>query len=73
MTEYGVVLFFTTSSATHAEKVLCKAGLITRLIPTPRQFSSDCGVSLRFMWDDLEKVESLLKSGNVELNSIHLM
>jgi hypothetical protein len=73
MTEYGVVLFFTTSSATQAEKVLGKAGLGTKLIPTPRQFSSDCGISLRFTWDDFNRVESLLRSANVEIMSIHQM
>jgi len=73
MTEYGVVLFFTTSTATQAEKVLGKAGLGTKLIPTPRQFSSDCGISLRFTWDDFNRVESLLRSANVEIMSIHQM
>jgi hypothetical protein len=54
-----------------AEKVLEKAGLEIKLIPTPRQFSSDCGISLRFRWDDFNEVKSLLFSANVEINSIH--
>jgi len=73
LNEYGVVLFNTTSSAMKAEKVLEKAGLESKLIPTPRQFSSDCGISLRFRWDDFDGVKSLLFSANVELNSIHQM
>jgi hypothetical protein len=71
LNEYGVVLFNTTSSAMKAEKVLEKAGLEIKLIPTPRQFSSDCGISLRFRWDDFNEVKSLLFSANVEINSIH--
>jgi hypothetical protein len=54
-----------------AEKVLEKAGLEIKLIPTPRQFSSDCGISLRFRLDDFNEVKSLLFSANVEINSIH--
>ena len=45
MSEYGVVLFYTTSSVMAAEKKLVKEGFIIKLIPTPRQFSSDCGIS----------------------------
>ena len=71
MNESGVVLFNTTSSAMKAEKVLEKAGLEMKLIPTPRQFSSDCGISLRFRWDDFNEVKSLLFSANVEINSIY--
>lgn len=71
LNEYGVVLFNTTSSAMKAEKVLEEAGLERKLIPTPRQFSTDCGISLRFCWDDLNEVKSLLFSANVELNSVH--
>jgi hypothetical protein len=71
MKEYGVVLFNTTSSAMKAEKVLEKAGLETKMIPTPRQFSSDCGISLRFYWTDFVVAKSLLVSADVEINSIH--
>ena len=48
MSEYGVVLFHTTSAAMRAEKVLKNAGIAVKLIPTPRELSSDCGISARF-------------------------
>lgn len=48
MSAYAVVLFATTSAALRAEKAAIAAGLPVKLIPTPRQFSSDCGMSLRF-------------------------
>jgi hypothetical protein len=71
MMEHGVVLFYTTSSAIQAEKLTGKFGLTVRLVPTPRQFSSDCGISLRFAWSDFAKVEDLLKKGQVEVKAIH--
>jgi len=71
MSEYGVVLFHTTSSALRGEKVLQRAGLTVKLIPTPREFSSDCGLALRFDWHQAEQVSTLLDAANVEMASIH--
>jgi hypothetical protein len=62
----GVLLFHTTTSALRAEKILQKDGLTVKLIPTPRELSSDCGISLRFNWDDHERVAAGLASAGVE-------
>lgn len=62
--EYGVVLFRTTSAALRAEKVALTAELKVKLIPTPRQYSSDCGLSLRFDWSQADEVrETLMQAG----------
>ena len=46
---YGYVLFHTSAAAFRAEKLAVAAALPgARLIPTPRDLSSDCGVALRF-------------------------
>jgi len=71
MSEFGVVLFYTTSSAMGAEKLLARAGLTVKLIPTPRQFSSDCGISLRFLWDKYRQVQSLFEREQIEYEAIH--
>ena len=68
--DYGVVLFHTTSSAIRAEKVLKKEGYALKLIPTPRQFSSDCGIALRFSWDKRQQVKALLEERKVEIDSV---
>jgi hypothetical protein len=68
----GVALFHTTTSALRAEKVLLKEGLAVKLIPTPRELSSDCGIALRFEWDDRGQVEAGLSRAGVEFE-IHLM
>jgi hypothetical protein len=62
----GVVLFHTTSSALRAEKILQREGLIIKLIPTPRELSSDCGIALRFEWNDREQIETHLIHAGVE-------
>ena len=73
MTDYGVVLFYTTSAAIRSEKVLLKQGFNVKMIPTPRELSSDCGIALRFDWPDHESVKRELKAAFVELQSIHQM
>jgi hypothetical protein len=70
MNEYGVILFFTTSSAIRSEKILKKEGYIVKLIPTPRQFSSDCGIALSFIWEEQDSVERLLSEAHVEIDAV---
>ncbi len=71
MTSYGVVLFNTTSSAMQAEAVLSRAGMAVKMIPTPRELSSDCGLALRFAWAAAEDVKKLLEKMRVETAGIH--
>ncbi len=73
MTQYGVVLFHTTSAVMRAEKLLIKGGYSIKLIPTPRQFSSDCGIALRFDWNHCEMVKSVLDETKVEFDSVHFL
>ncbi|MGB6836786.1 MAG: DUF3343 domain-containing protein [Dehalococcoidia bacterium] len=70
---FGVVLFYTTSAAIRAEKLLKGAGLAVKLIPTPRQFSSDCGIALRFDWTEAERARALLNEATVETGGIERM
>ena len=47
----GVILFASTHFAIRAEKLAKEKGFAVKLIPVPRHLSSDCGVCLRFSWD----------------------
>lgn len=71
MAEWGVVLFYSTSHAIRAEKVLTGAGLRVKMIPTPRQLSSDCGMALRFDPDIRSGVAAVLEENGVPLSGIH--
>jgi hypothetical protein len=73
MSEFGVLLFHTTSAALRAEKVLQHSGLTVKLIPTPREFSSDCGIALRFSWTRAEEVRAALDTAHVEVADIRQM
>lgn len=69
--DYGVVLFYSTSAAIRAEKLTKGAGLKVKLIPVPRQLSSDCGISLRFEWAQADEVRSVLEEKGLETQGIH--
>ena len=71
MAQYSVVLFRSTAHAMRAEKVLERAGLRIKMIPTPRQLSSDCGIALRFDRTEAERVESTLRENKVPTNGIY--
>lgn len=70
MSSYGVALFHTTSAALRAEKVTQRAKLTVKLIPTPRQYSSDCGIALRFDWAEAACVQELLAAAGVDVDQI---
>jgi len=71
MAVYNVVLFHSTAHALRAEKVLKQSGFQIKMIPTPRQLSSDCGMALRFDRADAEQVTATLKEKKVPVNGIH--
>jgi hypothetical protein len=71
MATYCVVLFHSTTHALRAETVLQRVGLRFKMIPTPRQLSSDCGLALRFEPADEERLVSILAENGVPTNGIH--
>jgi hypothetical protein len=71
MSDYGVVLFATSSSAMRAEAILVRSSLAAKLIPTPRQLSSDCGVALRIDWNQNDRVSELLTKAGVKVAGMH--
>ncbi|MDR1728824.1 MAG: DUF3343 domain-containing protein [Acidobacteriota bacterium] len=68
---YGVILFHTNSAALKAEKALLRERVKIKLIPVPRQLSSDCGVAIRFDWGEEGRLRELLGRGGVPFDSIH--
>jgi hypothetical protein len=69
--KYGVILFNTTTSVMQAEKILLKADFVIKLIPTPREFSADCGISIRFDLDRNAQIKALLEKEKANYEAIH--
>lgn len=66
----GVILFHTTAMAMKAEKALTREGFTVKLIPTPREFSSDCGIALRFPWSLAEAIKPVLQGASIDVQGI---
>jgi hypothetical protein len=69
--QYGVILVTSTSHALKAERVLIKEKIPCKLIPVPRQLSSECGSCIRVPREHLELAFRLLKAANVGVDGMH--
>jgi hypothetical protein len=67
-----VMLFRAVSHALKAEKILKAERLPHRLIPIPKQISSDCGICLRFDERDRLSIEEILRH-HVEIEGIRAL
>ncbi len=55
-----MITFSTTHRVMKAEKVLMAHDIPVRLIPTPRQVSSDCGMAVEVDCSDMTRAKSVL-------------
>lgn len=67
--EYAVMLFQSVSQTMWAVSILKKSSLPHKLIPVPREISSDCGVCIRVDSDEIERAKAALR-GIVECSRI---
>jgi hypothetical protein len=73
MAEFAVILFHSTSHAVHAERVLQRAGLQVRMIPTPRHLSSDCDSALRIAARDQARSVQALEAAGAPCDRIAIL
>lgn len=66
---FNVITFDSTHKAMKAEKHFAQI-VPSELIPTPREISANCGLSLKFQDEALESVLSELKSHFSEVEGI---
>ncbi len=60
VTKHLVLLFDSATQVFLAEKLLKQAALEHKVIPTPREISSDCGLSIRIPQQAFERVREVL-------------
>jgi len=60
-----IAIFNSIHRVMKAEKLLKEAGADILLIPVPRQLSSDCGLAIRYVEGERERVEHVLKAENL--------
>ncbi len=69
--EWTVVLFATSSHAIRAEKILKQAGLTPKLVPVPRQLSSDCGLCIRVPGEQRKQLDLVIDKSRFIFESVY--
>jgi ribosomal protein S11 len=69
--EFSVILFHATSHAVRAEKVIQASGISCKMIPVPRQLSSDCGSCVRVRRSHKQAAIQALAAAGVEIEGVH--
>lgn len=72
MNDYNchLILFNSTHQALRGEQVLKRAGIDHAVINTPRQFSVDCGISLRIDSSSRQAAREALEKAGVVFEDI---
>jgi hypothetical protein len=70
MSEYFVILVYSTSQAIQVEKLLNGTGISCKLIPVPRHLSSDCGVCIRITRSEATCAETAIASAGYEIEGL---
>jgi len=70
MTEYAYFLVDSTAQAMRLEKILMDKSVECKLVPVPRQFSSDCGLCARVPKSMLEPAVKLLAAAKAAYREI---
>ncbi|HLR36267.1 MAG TPA: DUF3343 domain-containing protein [Tissierellales bacterium] len=71
--DFGVVTFESTSHAIRGEKSLKEENIKIKTIPTPREITSSCGLSIRFNLEDLNTIENVIESNKLAISGIYKM
>ncbi len=65
-----VVVFESTHFALGAEKILQEKGYSYDIIPTPREITASCGLSIRFDQHLLEEMKNLVSLKEISIKGI---
>lgn len=66
MKEMHIVSFNSTHHAIRTDKLLNEIGIQSMTLPTPREITASCGISIRFLQQDIDKVNKILDENKIE-------
>lgn len=69
--EYGVVTFNSTHHAISGEKIFKDNNIVFKTIPTPREITLSCGLSILFSLEDLLRVKDLCNSNVLSVKGVY--
>ena len=62
-----LIILFSIHFVLKAEKLLLADNISIDVIPVPRDLSSDCGMAIKFSYDDIERVQGVLVGGRIAI------
>lgn len=71
MNEMYIVSFNSTHHAIRTDKLLEENNIKSTTLPTPREITASCGISIRFLQEDLDNLISVLKDNSIEFKGIY--
>jgi len=69
--EFGVVTFESTHHAINGEKIFKENNISFKTVPTPREITLSCGLSIRFKLEDLDRVKDLHSINTLAIKGIY--
>lgn len=71
MNEMYIVSFNSTHHAIRLDKTLQEAGIRATTLPTPREITASCGISIRFLYEDIDSIKKVLNENSIEYKGIY--
>lgn len=71
MNNYILITFESTNYAMQAESQLKKANASFQVIPTPREITLSCGLSIRIPENYIKIVKDMIKSGKIKIKELY--
>ncbi|GIP18433.1 hypothetical protein J40TS1_40750 [Paenibacillus montaniterrae] len=70
MSEQMLIAFDSTQQALRAEMLLEYAEIEIDICPTPKEITAGCALSIHFPAEEVEKVQEIIRSEQVEIRGI---
>ena len=61
------ILFSSHSSGLALEKIFKKDGIKYTIVPTPRELSTCCGISMEYNKEDEEIIKKIIETSNINI------
>lgn len=70
MNEMYIISFNSTHQAIKCDKVFGQNNMKYAILPTPREITKSCGMSIKFLIEDINTIKDTLKENQIEYKGI---
>jgi hypothetical protein len=73
MEESLIISFASTNYAMQTEAYLKAQGIAIQIMPTPREITLSCGLSIKTAVDNLDKIKNLVDNKRITIKALYLL